>query len=235
MPDRESMKPGTWLPGPTFPKMPMDCNLAPRMPQRAYCRTVACCARSVQSTEWLSTITDPLLFLNTIQAPPTPMRLPGTRYNPATTTGHPQPAYFYCCLLRKCCSSTVLITSGSTHRMLNQTRNGRRPSLPSPIELELGGTYTLQGTQLNGLSQACSYGDDAAMATNFPLVRLSSKSLKSVHYCRTFGHSTMGVATGQTTIVTTNFKIPIDLPAGDYQLSVVANRNRVGRGRRQSR
>ncbi|MGB6795759.1 MAG: kelch repeat-containing protein, partial [Xanthobacteraceae bacterium] len=37
-----------------------------------------------------------------------------------------------------------------------------------PDTLIVGGTHTISGTQFNGLSQACSYGDDAQMATNYP-------------------------------------------------------------------
>ena len=41
------------------------------------------------------------------------------------------------------------------------------PSVVAP-----GGTYPLEGYQLTGLSQAVSYGDDATMATNYPIVRM---------------------------------------------------------------
>ena len=37
----------------------------------------------------------------------------------------------------------------------------------APADLVPGHTYTLSGTQFNGLSQACSYGDDAQMATSY--------------------------------------------------------------------
>jgi hypothetical protein len=91
-----------------------------------------------------------------------------------------------------------------------------------PTDLHPGVSYTLSGTQLNGLSQAVSYGDDAQMATNYPLVRLRNAATGSVIYCRTFDHSTMGVATGAATVSTT-FTVPASVPQASYFLSVVAN------------
>ena len=49
-----------------------------------------------------------------------------------------------------------------------------------PTDLHPGVSYTLSGTQLNGLSQAVSYGDDAQMATNYPLVRLRNPATGGV-------------------------------------------------------
>jgi len=88
--------------------------------------------------------------------------------------------------------------------------------------IRLGQTYPLEGTQLNGLSQACSYGDDAAMATNYPLVRIRNLSSKKIIYCRTANHSTMAVATGKT-IHSTQFTVPETAELGPSELSVVAN------------
>ena len=48
----------------------------------------------------------------------------------------------------------------------------------APTDLVHGHTYVLSGTQFNGLSQACSYGDDAQMATNYPLVRITNTATK---------------------------------------------------------
>jgi hypothetical protein len=84
------------------------------------------------------------------------------------------------------------------------------------------GTYQLCGTQLNGLSQAVAYGDDVSSATNYPLVRLRSKASNKVWYCRTFGHSTMGVATGDA-VHSTWFTVPAGVDAGNAELFVVAN------------
>jgi hypothetical protein len=122
----------------------------------------------------------------------------------------------------------------------------------APSVITPGRTYALYGTQLNGLSQACSYGDDAQMATNYPILRLRRRIQPEppapqppeffVIYLRTFNHSTMGVATGSA-IQSTQFEIPagtrfpISLPAHpvfpnppkleyfseDWVLEVVAN------------
>ena len=71
------------------------------------------------------------------------------------------------------------------------------------------------------MTQAVAYGDDATMATNYPLVRLVSED-GHVHYCRTHGHSTMAVATRRRP-VHTHFTVPNSLPHGRYDLRVVAN------------
>ncbi len=92
-----------------------------------------------------------------------------------------------------------------------------------PTTIQAGATVRLQGTQLNGLSQACAYGADAAMATNYPLVRLRVPfPSDATIYCRTSGHSTMGVATGRA-LVHTDFTVPADAKPGIYHLCVVAN------------
>jgi hypothetical protein len=88
--------------------------------------------------------------------------------------------------------------------------------------LNTGGTYTLVGRQINGLSQAVSYGDDAQMATNYPLVRIHHAAGNRLTYCRTADHSTMGVATGAT-VHTTQFHVPSSAPLGAGELRVVAN------------
>jgi hypothetical protein len=42
--------------------------------------------------------------------------------------------------------------------------------------LAVGGYFRLFGRQLNGLSQAASYGDDAQMATNYPLISIRNNA-----------------------------------------------------------
>jgi hypothetical protein len=48
----------------------------------------------------------------------------------------------------------------------------------------------ISGTQFNGLSQGGAYGDDAQMATNFPLVRIVNTASGHVVYAKTHNHST---------------------------------------------
>ena len=96
-----------------------------------------------------------------------------------------------------------------------------KPKLTShPDTLVPGHTYAISGQQLNGLSQANSYGDDAQMATNWPLVRLSNSAGK-VAYLTTSSSSTMGVATGTAT-VSADVSVP-RLDPGPWDMVVVAN------------
>jgi Bacterial Ig-like domain (group 3) len=85
-----------------------------------------------------------------------------------------------------------------------------------------GSTFTLSGTQLNGLSQASSYGDDFQNATNYPLVRITNTSTGHVVFAKTHDHSTMGIATGST-IVSTSFDVPSSIETGASTLVVIAN------------
>ncbi|MEP6691582.1 MAG: hypothetical protein ABJD07_10520 [Gemmatimonadaceae bacterium] len=81
--------------------------------------------------------------------------------------------------------------------------------------------YLLQGTQLNGLSQANTYGDDCQPGTNYPLIRMTDTSTHHVFYARTYDFSTMGVATGAA-LQSCRFKL-FDIPYGNYDLCVIAN------------
>lgn len=97
------------------------------------------------------------------------------------------------------------------------------PTITSvPSTVARGSTFLLQGTQLNGLTQGMSYGDDFQEATNYPLVRITNASTGHVFYARTHGHSTMGVATGSQ-IVSTSFDVPVAAEPGPSKLAVVAN------------
>jgi hypothetical protein len=98
-----------------------------------------------------------------------------------------------------------------------------KPSITSvPVALRPGQTYVLHGRQINGLSQAVIYGDEGAMATNYPIVQLVSTNTGEVVYCRTHDHSTMGIQTGAV-IQTTNFTVPTNAAYGPYRLYVIAN------------
>jgi hypothetical protein len=121
----------------------------------------------------------------------------------------------------------VLFSNGSSNIQVYQP-NGHphhtwRPDITScPTHLQPGHSYKLHGRKLNGLSQANSYGDDAAMATNYPLVRIHNRNTGHVFFCRTHSHSTMAVATGMA-IHSTHFDVPAGIELGAAELCVIAN------------
>jgi hypothetical protein len=132
-------------------------------------------------------------------------------------------------------SGEVLFSNGTDTVSVYQP-GGAAPSstwLPTIIRIEdstgasvttvpRGETLKLVGRQLNGLSQANSYGDDAQMATNYPLVRIRHNGSGDIVYCPTGGHSSMGVATGSA-VHSTQFDVPGTIGTGASTLEVVAN------------
>ena len=97
-----------------------------------------------------------------------------------------------------------------------------RPTITS-VQLN-GTTFTLTGTQLNGISEGSNYGDDLSSATNYPIVRLTDSS-GNVFYATTSNWSTTGVATGSTA-ETVQFTLPAGKTLKDFiggTLVVVAN------------
>jgi hypothetical protein len=107
----------------------------------------------------------------------------------------------------------------------NPTKEWQPRIIECPKALMGGKDYVLKGTLLNGISQACSYGDDASMATNYPIVRLQENTPNAnpkMYYCKTYDHSTMAVARGLT-VHSTSFYVYPNVPAGKYELFVIAN------------
>ena len=84
------------------------------------------------------------------------------------------------------------------------------------------GSYHLTGTGLNGISEGAAYGDDLQMASNYPLLRMTNTITGQVYYARTHNWNSTGVATGAK-VVTTEFTLPVNLPAGTYSVVVSAN------------
>jgi hypothetical protein len=119
----------------------------------------------------------------------------------------------------------VLVATGSSQLAIYTPDGGPsdswRPTI-SGITANGDGTFTLVGTQLNGLSEGAAYGDDAEMSTNFPVIRITDASGK-VSYARTFNWSNTGVATGATP-VTTQFTLPAGVtPGNTYSVQVIAS------------
>lgn len=99
---------------------------------------------------------------------------------------------------------------------------GGKPAITS-IAPNPDGSYHLNGTLLNGISEGAAYGDDWQMNSNYPIVRLVDAA-GNVRYARTFNWSSTSVMTGLTP-ETTEFRLPPNLPSGTYSLVVTANGN----------
>jgi hypothetical protein len=84
------------------------------------------------------------------------------------------------------------------------------------------GSYTLTGTQLNGLDEGAAYGDDNQMAENYPLVQVTDTSTQTVYFATTSNWSSTGVATGSAS-ETVNVVLPAALGSDPYTLVVIAN------------
>jgi len=88
--------------------------------------------------------------------------------------------------------------------------------------LHVGSTgNAISGKKFNGFSQGATYGDDAQMATNYPLVRFTNNSSGDVCYARSYNFSTMSVWTRGTT--NAMFDIPSSCETGASTLQVVVN------------
>jgi hypothetical protein len=86
----------------------------------------------------------------------------------------------------------------------------------------IGHHYKISGKQINGLSQACCYGDDAQTATNYPLARFTNNATGAVSYFRSFDFSTLAVATGPA-VHSTLVEIPSSAIPGGYKIQIIAN------------
>jgi hypothetical protein len=93
----------------------------------------------------------------------------------------------------------------------------------SSTTLAPGNSYTVSGTQLNGLSQGAAYGDDVQSATNFPIVPITNDGTGHVFYARSFAPSTSSIAPGVA--VTAQFEVPPSgsIETGASHLVVIAN------------
>ncbi len=101
--------------------------------------------------------------------------------------------------------------------------NAWRPTITNvPSSVTRGTSYTITGTQLNGLSAASAYGDDAQNATSFPLVVIRNKATGHFFFARTSNFSTSGIATGSTP-VTASFAVSSGTETGASTVYVVAN------------
>jgi hypothetical protein len=120
-------------------------------------------------------------------------------------------------------SGSVLVGGFEIYTSKGTYQDSWKPAISDhPATLTRGSTYTISGTQFNGLSQANAFGDELETSTNYPLVRMTNNATGDVFYARTHDHSSMAVATGMQA-VSTRFDVPANMETGAGSLVVVAN------------
>ena len=224
--------PGTWALGPAFPDDTSPGHVWPML--------TASDAPAVLQTNGKVLLTAGTTYEDTAGSPPALMSKNMTflEFDPATNalsafspvpfTPSNAPNTWVARFLLLPTGQILLTTQGSEIYIYtpdaasNDPASAWRPTgISVPSDMYLGYGYTVSGTQLNGLSQACSYGDDAQMATNYPIVQLTNAA-GQVAYARSYDFSTMGVATGAT-VQSCAIDIPSDLAPGEWDLVVIAN------------
>jgi Kelch motif len=214
LPPLHPTQPGTWIPGPDFPPSGGQLMRAFDAPASLLPNGSVLCAVGPLNAGWSGPPTEFFEFDGAVlHAAPNPASAAGVATYDGRLLLLPSGQVLY-----SNCTNTIEIYTPS-----GGPQPAWRPHITDvPRHLRPGETYRLHGRQLNGLSQAVAYGDDAQMATNYPLVRLLGPPGVGIVFCRTFDHSTMAVATG-TTIHHTHFAVPMHLQHGAYELVVIAN------------
>jgi hypothetical protein len=209
-------QPGTWAAGPDFPT-DKSGNLYEAFDAPAVLLpsgNVLCIAGPIQGDGWAG-------------SPSHCYEFDGTNLNPAPDPANIANRETWEVRMLLLPTGEVLLSSRSNDMRVYQPDGSPDPSWAPeitsyPSTVAPGKTYTVEGRQLNGLSQANSYGDDATMATNYPLVRITNLSSGHVFYCRTHDFSTMAVATGNV-IHSAQFDVPSSIETGPAKLCVIAN------------
>ena len=115
-----------------------------------------------------------------------------------------------------------LIFSYGTGDVWIYTPDGKAPKKarpePQALHFDGDGVFTLTGLRLNGSSAGASYGDDAEMDENYPIVSLSAGG--KVRYARTYDWSSTGIQ--QKKASTTKLTLKKGTPAGTHQLVISA-------------
>jgi hypothetical protein len=206
-PPSNPMNPGTWTPGPDFPNsLDIADGPASLLPNG----NVLCQA-------------SPGIF----HPPSSFFEWDGTNLNavPGPKNASSDPSYVSRMLLLP--TGQILWTDGSPDVEVYTPAGAANPAwaptiTSAPSSVTRGQTYQITGTQFNGLSQGSAYGDDAQMATNYPLVAIRNRKTGHIFFMRTHDHSTMGVATGSTP-VSTNFDVPTKMETGPSDIVVGVN------------
>ena len=99
----------------------------------------------------------------------------------------------------------ALFTVGADNQLYTYTGTGSVNSSSTPsissITANGGNSYTLTGSALSGASQGATYGDDAEMDTNYPIVSVAT-NIGTTYYARTtnWNKTGVGVTNGATSV-----------------------------------
>ena len=110
----------------------------------------------------------------------------------------------------------ALFTAGGTSQLYVYTGTGPVISSSTPsiaaIFHNWGNSYTLLGSALNGASQGATYGDDAEMDTNYPIVSVAT-NIGTTYFARTTNWNTTGVGvTNGSSVVSFSLPAAISSP-----------------------
>ena len=144
---------------------------------------------------------------------------------PAALTQILMSTYTYVLRMLVLPTGQLLLADGTSQAWIFTPNGSPKPSwrpMIRSVKEDGNGTFTLTGTQLNGISEGAAYGDDAQMLTNYPIVALKNCKNGTVTYARTFNWSSTGVDTGSL-LETTDFSLPPAMASGSYRLSVSAS------------
>ena len=84
-------------------------------------------------------------------------------------------------------------------------------------------TFTVTGTLFTGISEGAAYGDDWAMSTNYPIIKINNGTRS--WYARSFNWNRPGTVMTGSAADTVQFALPSGLTPGDYTLQVIVNGN----------
>jgi hypothetical protein len=145
--------------------------------------------------------------------------------DPLNKSGKNNSSYSYNFLVLP--NGQVLMTDFSNVAQVYTPQNtkplaGAAPVISSvPSAITRGTSYPISGTQFGGLTQGAYYGDDAQMATNYPIVRVTNTATGHVFYGRTSGITSFSVAPKAPG--SANFVLPAAAETGASKLVVIAN------------
>jgi hypothetical protein len=156
-------------------------------------------------------------------------------YNPHDTSSHPHGSFTILPGAPTCseCNVTRMLLLPNGHGLISVANSGNwydlkfdtgghaswAPAITSfPHKVQSGSTVTLAGTQLCGLSECQSFGDDNQQAENYPIVRFVDSN-HNVTYARAHDVSMRSIAPGK------EGSVLVDIPSlepGEYSVYVVA-------------